>query len=181
MALGMAGGDFEKIADVAEAWFSLSRCFETLSSEVQNRMQIMFTGWRDSSDATAAGSYFTKVVQAFGDDGAAKPIHQLGVLYNDIAWSSFGFFQAIYSCIDAALDGLAALLLGFSSFAEVIAAFGTAGATGPLAVVSAVAAAVQEVSSMWGYMMTAVYAVFGLGALLGAATTDVEWVTLPEG
>lgn len=159
------GGDFEKIADVAEAWFSLSRCFETLSSEVQNRMQIMFTGWRDSSDATAAGSYFTKVVQAFGDDGAAKPIHQLGVLYNDIAWSSFGFFQAIYSCIDAALDGLAALLLGFSSFA----------------VVSAVAAAVQEVSSMWGYMMTAVYAVVGLGALLGAATTDVEWVTLPEG
>jgi hypothetical protein len=30
-------------------------------------------------------------------------------------------------------------------------------------------------------MMTAVYAILGFAALLGAATTEIEWVTLPEG
>ncbi|WP_022867248.1 hypothetical protein [Schaalia vaccimaxillae] len=173
------GGDFNKIADVGDAWEKLGDCFSELSSELSTRMQVMFTGWNDSDDATAAGLYFTKAVEVLGS--CENPLSQLGDLYRYIAFSSFGFFQAIYSAVDAAIDAAIAALLGFGSIAEAIAALFTGGATAIAAVISAFASIVAQMSSFWGWMMTAVYAIVGLASLLGVATTDVEWVVLPEG
>jgi len=44
----------------------------------------------------------------------------------------------------------------------------------------ATVAALAMASAAWGYMMTAVYGVVGIGALVGAATTQIEWVAIPE-
>ena len=114
-------------------------------------------------------------------DGVPQPLHDLGVLYNDIAYSSFGFYQAIFSAVDAVIDGVIAKILGVGSLLEGIAAIFSGGLTAIPAIVSAVIAVICEVSSMCGWMMTAVYSFVGLCALLGAASTDVNWVTLPEG
>ena len=176
------GGDFNKIGDVADAWFNLETYYKALGSELMNRMSIMFTGWYDSADATAAGDYFAKAAKVLGGmDGVPQPLHDLGVLYNDIAYSSFGFYQAIFSAVDAVIDGVIAKILGVGSLLEGIAAIFSGGLTAIPAIVSAVIAVICEVSSMCGWMMTAVYSFVGLCALLGAASTDVNWVTLPEG
>ncbi len=97
------------------------------------------------------------------------------------AWSSFGICQGIYSLIDAALDALAVFILGGASIGEAILALFSGGATAVPAVATAIVAAIEGLSSAWGYMMTAVYIIVGLSAALGAATTDVTWVAIPEG
>ena len=64
---------------------------------------------------------------------------------------------------------------------EVLGAIVTFGASVVPASVSAVIAIVEALSAAWGWMMTAVYGVVGLGSMLGAATTTVTWVSIPEG
>ncbi|GAA2181504.1 hypothetical protein GCM10009785_16710 [Brooklawnia cerclae] len=173
------GGDFEAIGLAAGAWQELGDWFDDMAGELGVRMQIMFGGWYDSTDATAAGSYFAQATQAIA--AAEGPMDDLFRLYNDVAWSSYGFFQAIYSLIDAAIDALVATLMGGTSVLEAIAAVFSGGATAVPAAASAIIAAVETLSAAWGYMMTAVYGVVGIGALVGAATTQIEWVAIPEG
>lgn len=173
------GGDYEKIGLTGDAWSNLGEYYRALPEELLARMQIMFQGWYDSDAATAAGEYFAEAIRAIGT--VSDPLSSLGKQYDNIAWSSYGFCQAIYSLIDAAIDAIVAFLMGGATILEAIAAFFSGGATAIPAAVTAVIAAVQAVSSAWGWMMTAVYGVVGLGALLGAATTEINWVTLPEG
>lgn len=173
------GGDFEQIGVVADAWKNLSEYFSALPEELGVRMQIMFEGWYDSDAATAAGGYFAEAIKALGE--CQDPLGSLAQLYGNVAWSSFGFFQMIYSLVDAAIDTVITFLLSGATVLEAIAAFFSGGAAAVPATVTAVLAAVQAVSAAWGWMMTAVYGVLGFAALLGAAVTDVTWVTLPEG
>ena len=76
---------------------------------------------------------------------------------------------------------LAVFILGGASIGEAILALFSGGATAVPAVATAIVAAIEGLSSAWGYMMTAVYIIVGLSAALGAATTDVTWVAIPEG
>lgn len=173
------GGDWEQIGLVADAWKNIASYFKELPDEMLVRMQNMFQGWYDSPAASAAGDYFAAAIDAIAS--ARDPFSSLHTLYQNIAMSSFGFFQAIFSLIDAAVDAIITFLLGGVTVLEAVAAFFSGGAAAVPAAVTAVLAALQAVSTAWGFMMTAVYGITGLAALLGAATTDVNWVTLPEG
>lgn len=95
--------------------------------------------------------------------------------------TSFFLFQGIFSLIDAAIDAIAAFLMGGMSVGEAIAAVFSGGAMAIPAAATAIIAAVEALSAAWGAMMTAVYLIGGLGALLGAALADVNWVAIPEG
>lgn len=173
------GGDFDQIDVVSDAWRNLSRYFDALPEELVVRVQNMFHGWYDSDAATASGEYFAEVSKALGS--VEGPLQSLATLYHNVAWSSYGFFQAIYSLLDAAVDAIIASLMGGVTVLEAVAAFFSGGATAIPAAATAVIAAIEAVASAWNWMMTTVYGVVALAALLGAATTDVNWVTLPEG
>ncbi len=176
------GGDFNKISCVSSAWFNLEAYYRELGSELKNRMSIMFTGWYDSADATAAGDYFAKAAKVLGGTGGVpQPLHNLGDLYNTVSLSSFWFYQAIFSAVDALVDQTIAAIFEAGSLMTAIAAIFSGGLTAIPAAIAAFIALMSQVSAMWGWMMTAVYGYTGLIALLGAATTDVNWVTLPEG
>lgn len=173
------GGDWESVGLASDAWKNLSIYVDNVAEELTTRMQIMFQGWYDSPAATASGSYFAQAAVAI--DSATDPLSELATLCNDVAWSSFFLCQAVYSLIDAAIDSIVAFLLGGTSVLEAVAAIFTGGAAAIPAAATAVIAAVEALSAAWGWMMTAVYTIGGLGALLGAALTDVNWVALPEG
>lgn len=102
-------------------------------------------------------------------------------MYQEIAWSSYFLCQAVYSLVDAAIDAIIAALLTGMSALELLAALFSGGATAIPGAVTAVIAIVQALSSAWGWMMTAVYGVTGLAALLGAATVSVKWAEIPAG
>lgn len=173
------GGDWEAVGAASDAWKNLSTFVETLSEELTARMQLMFEGWYDSPAATACGEYFAQAATAI--ESGAEPLSELAKLCNNVAWSSFFLFQGIFSLIDAAIDAIAVFLLGGMSVGEAIAALFSGGAMAIPAAATAIIAAVEALSAAWGAMMTAVYLISGLGALLGAALTDVNWVAIPEG
>jgi hypothetical protein len=176
---GFLGGDWEAVGLSSSAWAEFGEYFSTTADELVTRMTIMFGGWYDSDGATAAGEYFARASQAV--ESASGPMGDLSTLYHDVAWSSYMLCQAVYSLIDAAIDAIVAYLMGGVTVAEAIAAFFSGGVTAIPAAVTAVIAAVEALSAAWGWMMTAVYGVTGLAALLGAATTEVTWVAIPAG
>lgn len=173
------GGDYSKLGKAANAWGEFATYYTKMGQEIETRATIMFSGWYDSDGAAAAGGYFRRASEAVSN--ASETFTSLKRLFNDIAWSSYGFCQAIYSLIDALIDTIMAVALGGASLLELIAGLFTGGVTAIPGSVTAVIAIVEAASAAWGWMMTAVNGIVGLGALLGAATTDVEWATLPEG
>lgn len=66
------------------------------------------------------------------------------------------------------------------SLVEGLAGLVTAGATIPAAVMSATVAVIEAFSAAWNIMMTAASGTIALGAGLGAATQEIEFVRLPE-
>lgn len=173
------GGDFKQIEKVGNAWQELADYFSDSAEELSARMSLMFAGWYDSADADTAGSYFAAAVEAIGS--VSEPLGQLAAKYRDVAFSSFGFFQAVYSALDAAVDALVVFLMGGVTVLEALAALFTGGATAVPASATAIIAAVEAVSAAWGFMMMAVYGIMGVAALIGAASIQIEWVSVPAG
>lgn len=173
------GGDWEGAGLASSAWGELGQYFEASAAELTKRMEIMFSGWYDSAAAAACGGYFSAAAQAV--DAASGPMADMGNLYHNIAWSSFMLCQSVYSLVDAAVDAIAVFLMGGMTVLEALAAFFSGGVTLIPGAATAVLTIVEALSSAWGWMMTAVYGITGLGAMLGAATASVTWVEIPEG
>ena len=107
-------------------------------------------------------------------DGLAAPHSDVGGwIFDILSWPDY--------LVDAAADAIAVALCSGATVLEVLGAIVTFGASVVPASVSAVIAIVEALSAAWGWMMTAVYGVVGLGSMLGAATTTVTWVSIPEG
>jgi hypothetical protein len=173
------GGDWEGAGLASSAWEELGTYFDASGEELTTRMQIMFAGWYDSDAAAACGGYFATAAKVVAD--ASEPLTEMGTLYHDIAWSSYFLCRSVYNLVDAAADAIAVALCSGATVLEVLGAIVTFGASVVPASVSAVIAIVEALSAAWGWMMTAVYGVVGLGSMLGAATTTVTWVSIPEG
>nr|WP_159087313.1 hypothetical protein [Tessaracoccus timonensis] len=168
------GGEWRLVEEAAFIWDLMGQFFVDLGTELETRMQIMFTGWYDSDAATTAGEYFREACSALASVNG--PMSDLGDKYMAVATSSFGWCQAIYSGVDAIVDAVVAALLAGTSIAEILS-----GALALPGVVTAIIAVVKAVAAAWGYAMAAAYAMLGIGAGLGAVLKQVEWVTLPEG
>ncbi|TPW75801.1 hypothetical protein [Schumannella soli] len=171
-------GDWDKVALAGSAFGHVGQFFEDLAATVQNLAVDLFAGWPSGNGADRAGEYFAELVAAF----AAQPevYGDLKTKYTDAAWAAWGACQAMLSAIDTLVDAVIAAVMGVESVAEAIAAIFTLGGMAPAAAVSAVIAAAEAFSSAWGAMMTATTAAIAAGATLGAATTTIEFVPIPE-
>lgn len=173
------GGEWEPVEEASFIWGMMGRFFEDMSVELDARMQAMFTGWYDSDAATAAGGYFAKAAEALAE--VKGPMDDLEEKYRDIAISTYGLCQALYSIVDAIVDtAISAKALGLT-FAQALAAPFTGGVTAASGIGTLIIGAVEAFSAAWGYAMTVAYLFMGIGAGIGANIKQIEWVTLPEG
>jgi len=172
------GGDWDKVALAGSAFGHLGDFFDGLAGEVNNLAVDVFAAWTSGESADRAGEYFAELAAAF----AAQPevYGDLASKYSNAAWAAFGACQGLLSALDAAVDALVVFLMGFASVGEALAAIFSGGATAVPAVVSAVIAVVEAFSSAWGAMMTTLSLTIAAGATLGSATTNIEFVSLPE-
>lgn len=174
MAFRYLGGDWRAVEHASFIWQVMGQFFVDLGDELDTRMQIMFTGWYDSDAATAAGEYFRQACSALASVNG--PMVDLMEKYAAVAASSFGFCQAIYTGIDAAVDAVVAALLAGTSILEILS-----GVLALPGVVTAILAAVKAIGVAWGYAMLLAYAMLAIAAGVDAAMKQIEWVTLPEG
>ena len=171
-------GDWDKVALAGDAFGHVGDFFEELAAAVQNLAVDIFGAWSSGEGADRAGEYFAELVSAF----AAQPdvYSDLQTKYSNAAWAAFGACQAMLSAVDTLVDAAIAAAMGVSSVAEAIAAIFTLGGMAPAAIVSAVIAAMEAFSAAWGAMMTATSAAIAAGAMIGSASTTIEFVPIPE-
>ena len=79
------------------------------------------------------------------------------------------------------MDAVITMLLTGGTFLEALAAPFTGGATAVTGVLTAIYAALEAISAAFGAAMALANLMMGIGATIGAYTTEIEWVTLPEG
>jgi hypothetical protein len=171
-------GDWDKVALAGSAFGHVGEFFEELAATVRNLAVDIFAAWTSGNGADRAGEYFAELAAAF----AAQPevYGDLETKYTNAAWAAFGACQAMLSALDALIDAVIAASMGVSSVGEAIAALFTLGGTAPIAIATAVIAAVEAFSAGWGAMMTATSTAIAAGAAIGSATTTIEFVPLPE-
>jgi len=171
-------GDWDKVALAGSAFGHVGDFFDELAGTVHNLAVGVFASWTSGEGADQAGEYFAELVAAF----AAQPdvYSDLETKYTNAAWAAYGACQAMLSALDALVDAIIAAAMGVSSVAEAVAALFTLGGMAPAAIVTAVIAAVQAFSSAWGVMMTATSTAIAAGAVIGSATTTIEFVSIPE-
>ena len=172
-------GDWMALDECSQGWDLIGEFFTDMGDELRCRMQLMFEGWYEDAAATAAGEYFATAVDAI--QGAQAPLSQLADQYHDAAVAAFGFHNAIWSLVDAVVDAVITMLLTGGTFLEALAAPFTGGTTAVTGVLTAIYAALEAISAAFGAAMALANLMMGIGATIGAYTTEIEWVTLPEG
>jgi hypothetical protein len=175
------GGHWDQINKVSDAWSNIERYFVELSDELRARMQIMFEGWGgdDAIGAQQAGEYFSDVVRSLYK--ASDQYWSLARLYRDIAYASWGLFQALWAGIDAAVDAFVAAYFEAESIGALVLAVFTGGATAVPAAAAAIFGVVEAAASGWSQIMSLFYSLETIFSLLDAMLVDVQFVTLPEG
>ncbi|MBA8815854.1 hypothetical protein FHX48_000906 [Microbacterium halimionae] len=171
------GGDWDRVALAGDAFGNLGDYYQGLSNSVNDVGVDLFSGWSEGDGASTAGEYFAELVSAFASQRTVY--EDLDQKYTNAAWTAFGACKAMISAIDALVDAVIAAVMGVESIGSAIAAVFTAGGTAPAAVVTAVIAAVEAFSAAWGIMVTAFSASIAVGAALGSATQEIEFLPLP--
>lgn len=172
------GGDWDKVYAAGEAFGEIGEYFARLGDVTLDEAIAMFAGWNEGSAAEAAGQFFAEAVAAF--DAQVAPYADLELKYQQASGASYMLCQAAYSGLDALADQAIASALGVSSIAEGFAALFDMGTTAPLAVASAVAAFIAELSAIWGAAVAAVLALGGLSLLAQAGGAEITLVPIPE-
>jgi hypothetical protein len=172
------GGDWDRIYTAGSAFGQIGDYFSRLSDATRDEAVAMFQGWTEGEAATAAGEFFAEIVAAF--EAQLAPYADLELKYQKAAASSYMLCQAAYSGLDALGDHVVAMALGVGSIGEAVAAFFSGGATAPMAIVSAVAAFIAELSAIWGSAVAAVMAIGGLMNGLQATSLTITSVPIPE-
>lgn len=172
------GGDWDRIYTAGSAFGQIGDYFSRLGDATRDEAVAMFQGWTEGEAATAAGEFFAEIVAAF--EAQLAPYADLELKYQKAAASSYMLCQAAYSGLDALGDHVVAMALGVGSIGEAVAAFFSGGATAPMAIVSAVAAFIAELSAIWGSAVAAVMAIGGLMNGLQATSLTITSVPIPE-
>lgn len=172
------GGDWDRIYTAGSAFGQIGDYFSRLGDATRDEAIAMFQGWTQGEAATRAGEFFAEIVAAF--EAQLAPYGDLELKYQKAAGSSYMLCQAAYSGLDALGDHVIALALGVGSVGEAIAALFSGGATAPMAIVSAVAAFIAELSAIWGSAVAAVMAIGGLMNGLQASSMTITSVPIPE-
>lgn len=172
------GGDWDRVAIAGDAFDHLGEYFAGLSDAVNDAGVDIFTGRTDGAGADAAGEFFAELVAALADQ--TEVYADLATKYTDAAWAAFGACQTLLSAVDALGDAVIVAAMTGKGVVEVLLAPFSLGATVPDAGVSAVVAMVEALSSAWGVMMAATSATILVGAGLGSATQQIEFIPLPE-
>jgi hypothetical protein len=172
------GGDWDKVYAAGDAFGHIGKYFDRLAATTEAEAVAMFQGWTEGEAAAAAGEFFAELVAAFA--AQAEPYADLADKYEKAAGASYMLCQAAYSGLDALGDHLIALQLGVGSIGEAFAAFFTGGTTTPLAIASAVAAFIAELSAVWGSAVAALMATGGVLNLLQASSMTITTIPLPE-
>ncbi len=172
------GGDWDKIALSADAFEQLGKYYVGLSECVSDTSIDLFAGWQSGAGAEAAGAFFGELRSAFA--GQESVFSELNTKYTDAAWAAYHACSALLSALDAAVDAIIAAISGGETLVTLLASLVDFGTTLPAAVIEAVVTVVEAFSAAWGWMMFGVSGIVSAGALLGAATTEIEFIPLPE-
>lgn len=172
------GGDWDRMYAAGSAFGQVGEYFSRVGDATRDEAVAMFQGWTEGEAATTAGEFFAEIVAAF--EAQLAPYADLELKYHKAAASSYMLCQAAYSGLDALGDHLVALGLGVGSIGEAVAALFSGGATAPMAIVSAIAAFISELSAIWGSAVAAVMAIGGLMNGLQATSMTITSVPIPE-
>ena len=171
------GGDWDKIWAAGSAFREVGGYFSRLATASKDDAVAMFQGWTEGEAATAAGEFFSELVAAF--EVQLAPYVDVETKYHKAAASSAMLCMAAYSGLDALGDHVIALSLGVSSIADAFAAFFSGGATAPMAIASAVAAFLAELSAIWGAAVASVMLIGGLAHLMQSSAMAISLVPIP--
>lgn len=177
-AVHFLSGDWDRVAIAGCAFGHVGDYYEAMADALNDVGIDVFTGWPDGAGADVAGEYFAKLVAVMADQ--TRVYADLERKYTDAAWAAFAGCQAVLSAVDALIDAAIAAALTGKSIGEILAGLVTGGATIPVGVVSAVIALVEAFSAAWNLIMTAASGFIAVGAGLGSATREIEFIQLPE-
>ncbi len=177
-AIHILSGDWDQVAIAGSAFGHLGNYYAAVSDALNDVGVDVFSEWSDGAGADVAGEYFAELVAVMARQTAAYA--DLDTKYTNAAWAAFAGCQAVMSAVDALVDAWIAAALTGKSIGEILLAPLTAGATIPAGVVSATIALTQALSAAWSLTMTAASTFIAVGAGLGSARQEIEFIRLPE-